>query len=275
MVSLLFQKELFKYMSKLSLRLKLNPLLLGLSSFALIAVGDISEADAAAITFTGSANSRGALVTFDTRETNLIVRLTNTSSADVLFPEDVLTNVFFNLSGDPRLRRVSALVPSGSGEVHGMPSMLWGRGNVGAGWGYSPDVNIASLPTVNQGLSATNLFGPLFNFPGPSLRPGGGVDWGLVGPGDNPATGSRFITFRTGLIQDSVVFTLSGLPIDFNPATDVSNVFFQYGRGDFTMAGTPNSSPNSQNVPEPSTIAGLLTISLAALRFCGKSKLNN
>jgi hypothetical protein len=36
-------------MSKLSLRLKLNPLLLGLSSFALVPVGNISEADATAI----------------------------------------------------------------------------------------------------------------------------------------------------------------------------------------------------------------------------------
>jgi len=271
---LFFQKGLVKYMSKLFLRLKFNPLLLGLSSFALVTACNISEADAAAITFTGSANSRGALVTFDTRGTNLIVTLTNTSSADVLFPDDVLTNVFFNLSGDPRLNRVSALIAPDSREVHGMP--VRGR-NVGAGWGYSPDVNIASLPTVNQGLSATDIFGSRFNFPGPSLRPGGGVDWGLVGPGDNPDTGNTSITFRTGLIRNSVVFTLSDLPIDFNPATDVSNIFFRYGAGlgGFRMAGTPNSSPNSQNVPEPSTIAGLLTISLVGLRFCGKSKLNN
>ncbi len=268
-------------MSKLFLRLKFNPLLLGLSSLASVTVCNISEANAAATTFTGSANSftgsansRAALVTFDTRGTNLIVTLANTSSADVVFPEDVLTNLFFNLSGDPTLGRVSALIAPGSREVHGMPV---DRGNVGGEWRYDPNVNIASLPTVNQSLSALGVFHPLFNFPGPLLRPGGGVDWGLVGPGDNPLTGSRDITYRTGLIRNSVVFTLSGLPINFNPATDVSNVFFQYGdySTNFIMAGTPNSSPNPQNVPEPSTIAGLLTISLAVLHFCGKSKLNN
>jgi hypothetical protein len=272
---LLFQKELLKYMSKLCLRLKLNPLLLGLSSLALVTVCNISKADAAAITFTGSANSLGALATFDNRGTNLIVTLTNTSSADVLFPQDVLTTVFFNLSGDPILGRVSALIAPGSREIHGLPVPTGGI--VGGEWRYDPNVNIASLPTVNQSLSALGVYHPRFNFPGPLLRPGGGVDWGLVGPGDNPATGSTQITYRTGLIRNSVVFTLSGLPIDFNPATDVSNIFFQYGdyQTNFRMAGTPNSPPNSQNVPEPSTIAGLLTISLAVLRFCGKSKLNN
>lgn len=267
-------------MSKLFLRLKFNPLLLGLSSLASVTVCNISEANAAAITFTGSgnsftgsANSRAALVTFDTRGTNLIVTLANTSSADVVFPEDVLTNLFFNLSGDPTLGRVSALIAPGSREIHGLPVPTGGI--VGGEWRYDPNVNIASLPTVNQSLSALGVYHPRFNFPGPLLRPGGGVDWGLVGPGDNSLTGSRDITYRTGLIRNSVVFTLSGLPINFNPATDVSNVFFQYGNSDFIMAGTPNSSPNSQNVPEPSTIAGLLTISLAVLRFCGKSKLNN
>jgi hypothetical protein len=43
-VFLFFQKELVKYMSKLSLKLKFNPLLLGLSSFALVTVCNISEA---------------------------------------------------------------------------------------------------------------------------------------------------------------------------------------------------------------------------------------
>jgi hypothetical protein len=72
------------------------------------------------------------------------------------------------------------------------------------------------------------------------------------------------------------VFTLSGLSTGFNPLISVSNVFFQYGTNlsEPRIAGTATSTPNpnSQSVPEPSTMAGLLLTGLAAVRSRSKRK---
>ena len=266
-------------------RVKLSAVVLGLSSFTLVAVSHVSEADAAAVTFTGSDSfGRAASATFDTSGTNFLVTLTNTSSADVLVPTDVLTGVFFNISGDPTLGRISAVLNSGS-TVFYDPDGQPAGGVVGGEWAYNADVSSGSLPGVNQGISASGLgiFGGSSNrFAGANLAGPdnvGGLDYGLLSAGDNPATGNSGVTGSGGLIRNSVVFTLSGLPTGFNPLTSVSNVFFQYGTNlsEPRIAGTATSTPNpnSQSVPEPSTMAGLLLTGLAAVRSRSKRKQNN
>jgi len=265
-------------------RVKLSAVVLGLSSFTLVAVSHVSEADAAAVTFTGSDSfGRAASATFDTSGTNFLVTLTNTSSADVLVPTDVLTGVFFNISGDPTLGRTSAVLNSGS-TVFYDPDGQPAGGVVGGEWAYNADVTSASLPGVNQGISATGLgiFGPSNRFPGANLADNqnvGGLDYGILSAGDNSATGNGGVTGSGGLIRNSVVFTLSGLPTGFNPLTSVRNVFFQYGTNlsEPRIAGTATSTPNpnSQSVPEPSTMAGLLVTGLAAVRSRSKRKQNN
>lgn len=268
-------------MSHPNSRVKLSAVVLGLSSFTLVAVSHVSEADAAAVTFTGSAGSRAASATFDTSGTNLLVTLTNTSSADVLVPTDVLTGVFFNLSGDPSLGRTSAVLASGSTVFYDTQPA---GGVVGGEWAYNADVSSGSLPGVNQGISASGLgiFGPSNRFPGANLADNenvGGLDYGILSAGDNPATGNGGVTRSGGLIRNSVVFTLSGLPTGFNPLTSISNVFFQYGTNlsEPRIAGTATSTPNpnSQSVPEPSTMAGILVTGLAAVRSRNKRKQNN
>ena len=265
-------------------RVKLSAVVLGLSSFTLVAVSHVSEADAAAVTFTGSDSfGRAASATFDTSGTNFLVTLTNTSSADVLVPTDVLTGVFFNISGDPTLGRTSAVLNSGS-TVFYDPDGQPAGGVVGGEWAYNADVTSASLPGVNQGISATGLgiFGPSNRFPGANLADNqnvGGLDYGILSAGDNSATGNGGVTGSGGLIRNSVVFTLSGLPTGFNPLTSVRNVFFQYGTNlsEPRIAGTATSTPNpnSQSVPEPSTMAGLLLTGLAAVRSRSKRQPNN
>jgi hypothetical protein len=263
-------------------RVKLSAVVLGLSSFTLVAVSHVSEADAAAVTFTGSDSfGRAASATFDTSGTNFLVTLTNTSSADVLVPTDVLTGVFFNLSDDPSLRRTSAVLASGSTVSYDSDGQPAG-GVVGGEWAYNADVSNGSLRGVNQGISATGLgiFGPPDRFAGANLADNenvGGLDYGILSAGDNPATGNGGVTRSGGLIRNSVVFTLSGLPTGFNPMTSISNVFFQYGTNlsEPRIAGTATSNPNSQSVPEPSTMAGLLITGLAAVRSRSKRKQNN
>jgi hypothetical protein len=265
-------------------RVKLSAVVLGLSSFTLVAVSHVSEADAAAVTFTGSDSfGRAASATFDTSGTNFLVTLTNTSSADVLVPTDVLTGVFFNLSGDPSLRRTSAVLASGSTVSYDSDGQPAG-GVVGGEWAYNADVSSDSLRGVNQGISASGLgiFGRSNRFAGANLADNenvGGLDYGILSAGDNSATGNGGVTGSGGLIRNSVVFTLSGLPTGFNPLTSVSNVFFQYGTNlsEPRIAGTATSTPNlnSQSVPEPSTMAGLLLTGLAAVRSRSKRKQNN
>ena len=263
-------------------RVKLSAVILGLSSFTLVAVSHVSQADAAAVTFTGSDSfGRAASATFDTSGTNFLVRLTNTSSADVLVPTDVLTGVFFNLSGDPTLGRTSAVLASGSTVFYDSDGQPAG-GVVGGEWAYNADVTSALLPGVNQGISATGLdiFGPSNRFAGANLADNenvGGLDYGILSAGDNSATGNGGVRRSGGLIRNSVVFTLSGLPTSFNPLTSVRNVFFQYGTNlsEPRIAGTATSNPNSQSVPEPSTMAGLLLTGLAVVRSRSKRKQNN
>src|SRR6185503_11805094 len=86
-------------------------------------------------------------------------------------------------------------------------------------------------------------------FPGSNLQgpaSPNGLQYGITSAGDNTATGNTPVTGTNALIQNSVVFTLSGLPPGFNPATSISNVEFQYG--------TDLSEPHFPGVPEPATL---------------------
>ena len=172
----------------------------------------------------------------------LVVTLTNTSSADVLDPSQVLTAVFFNLSDN--LNPVSATVTSGSivyDPAHATTT------NVGGEWAYSTGLSGAPLGD-NSGISSTGL--GLFsfsNFNGPELAGPtngalDGLQYGITSAGDNLATGNTAILDSGGLIKNQVVFTLSGLPIGFD-TNSISNVFFQYG-----------TSLNESQVPEPSSL---------------------
>jgi hypothetical protein len=211
-----------------------------------------SRVVAGPITFFGSSGNLKASVLFDTSGNNLIVTLTNTSMADVLVPSDVLTAVFFDITGNPTLTRIEAKLAPGRPTDPG--------GVVGGEWAYKTGL-AGEPPGTMQGISSVGLgpFGPADLFPGNDLQPPtspDGLQYGITSAGDNPLTGNTPVTGTNALIQNSVIFTLGGLPANFDPSTAISNVKFQYGTN-FSEPRIPGDP-----VPEP---ASLLLLGSGAL----------
>jgi hypothetical protein len=124
------------------------------------------------VTYSFADGDRSASAEFVRSGGNLIVTLTNTSSADVLVPTDVLTAVFFQVDGNPTLTRTSALVPlassvrvGGSGADATPPDRV-----VGGEWAYRN--GFGDVPPHNAGISSTgvDIFGPPNLFPGSNLQ---------------------------------------------------------------------------------------------------------
>ncbi|CAG1002227.1 hypothetical protein PHYC_02978 [Phycisphaerales bacterium] len=186
----------------------------------------------AAVTFSaGDASGRNASAVFDLQGGSmLVVTLTNDTMDDVLAPVDILTALFFDVDGaSVSLTPVSALLNAGSVAVFASQPA---GGNVGGEWAYG--AGIAGPEGTGYGISSAGfgLFGGA-NFLGPDLDPPGavnGLNYGLTSTGDNLATGNTPVTGSVPLVQDSVVFTLSGLPSGFDLGR-INNVWFQYGTG--------------------------------------------
>jgi hypothetical protein len=229
---------------------------------------------AQAITFTGSSGDLAAEITFTliNNSTQLQVVLTNTSSADVLVPSNVLTAVFWDMSPSVTLTRVSAQLNSGSTVLFGGTDP---GGVVGGEWAYkallSGAPGGAGLGVSSSGLS---LFAPEDRFPGTNLQGPDSVDglqYGITSAGDDTATGNPKVTGSQALIKNSVVYILSGSFLDDNlPA--ITNVSFQYGT-DFTEPNIPGDPGGGSVVPIPPTmlLVGSGLLGLAGWRKFRKS----
>lgn len=207
---------------------------------------------AAPILFSGSSGHLSATALFETSGNSLIVTLTNTSPADVLAPEDVLTAVFFDIQGS-----VSSLKPT-SAVLGSHSSVLFGttgpNGSVGGEWAfvstYSKESGLTRCGISSSGL---DIFGPHDLFPGENLAgpaSPAGLEYGITSAGDNPATGNPPVRGKNALIQNQVVFTLEGLPTLFDPALHIRNVFWQYG--------TSPSEPQLVGTVTPEPTAGMM-----------------
>jgi hypothetical protein len=219
------------------------------------------------LTFVSSNGLRSASATFDVVAGNLQITLNNISTNDVTSPTGggaILTSVFFDLAPTTTLTPVSAMLGLGS-IVHFGSN---GGGNMGGEWAFGSGLigapGNAGLSTSSTGLG---LFGQA-NFNGSNLQGPTAVDglqYGITSAGDNVALGNAAVTGGFALIQNSVIFTLSGNPV-FTTIGDyiISNVSFQYGT-DLDEPNDPGVFVET-NVPEPTTlsICGLLLVPIGS-----------
>jgi len=212
----------------------------------------------APVTFDASAGERAAAVTFDTIGDQLLVTLTNTSTSDVLVPADVLSAVFFEANTvDPlMLTPVSAVLGPASSVLFGVSEP---GGSVGGEWAYADGLSGDGWAfDYGIGAGGFGLFGPADRFGEVNLagpRSVAGIDYGLVSLGDDATTGNTPVTGKNALIQNEVIFTLSGLPDGFDPLLQISGVRWQYG-----------TSLDEAHLPEPASVALMLCGAVALLR---------
>lgn len=220
---------------------------IGVGACALVACASMAQAN---VLFTGSGagvqNARAASAEFSVVGSNLKVVLTNTSTDDVRTTADLLTNLFFSVSGSPvSLSPVSAMLTAGS-FVHGGSD---GGGNVGGEWAFASGGNYPGGHSYGIGSSGLNIFGQA-NFNGPDLDPPtavNGANYGITSAGDNLATANGGLA-NDPIIKNSVTFTLSGLPMNFDLGR-ITGVFFQYGTS-ISEGGTPG-----ERIPAPGALA--------------------
>ncbi|MCE7974290.1 MAG: PEP-CTERM sorting domain-containing protein [Leptolyngbya sp. PLA1] len=202
--------------------------ILSVRAICIAAVAGLASAASASVTFSGTSGNLAAAAEFDISAGSLIIRLTNTSTADVMVPADILTGVYFDVAGSSlSLTPVSATLYGGSVVLFGSN----GGGNMGGEFAYASSL-VGGPGAANYGISSSGLglFGNP-NFNGPNLGGPAGVDglqYGITSAGDNPATGNTPVTGTNELIKNSVEFRLSGLPQGFN-LSSIGNVWFQYG----------------------------------------------
>jgi hypothetical protein len=212
----------------------------------------------AAASFGGSAvnpatgQTLSATADFDILSGNqLKVTLSNVGDA-VLAPSDILTAVFFDLNGVGTLTPVSAVLNTGSILLNGPAPAGTTLGDY---WAYQ--AGLSGVPNgATRGIAGVGfgLFGQ-GNF-GANSQNVDGFDYGII-HGDG-STGNDHIP-TTPLENNSVVFTLSGLPANFT-FSDIGNVGFQYGT---TLSPSEPFIP-AEPVPEPS---GLLAVGLLLALF--------
>lgn len=258
----------------------------GSAAAALCLVSTIAP-QANAGTFTGSDATRAASAAFEAVGTSqLKITLSNTSTADVAVPIDVLTGVFFqlnypNLTG-LTLSAVSATLTTGYQAVRNNAAVASGS-NVSDGWAYKGNTG-----SRGNGISAAGLgiFGPS-DVIGTDSNGVQGLDYGLLSAGDNIATGNGGVKGAGNLYKSGVSFLFNvvapaGSSYDINTVVNsISSVGFQYGTATnepyivSQAGGTPGpSAPTSPStpdsgtsgpgtpVPEPAEIGG---VALAAL----------
>jgi hypothetical protein len=209
---------------------------------------------AGAAEYIGSKGSLEAEVSFTQSGSDLILTLSNISSADVLQPTQVLTGVFFTLAGNPTLTPVSAELGTGSTVL--FPPKGGVGSSVGDEWAFGAKLKHAPAG-ANDGIASLGL--GLFskpNFPGPKIKtPFNNLGFGITSAGDNSATGVKPVTGNYPLIDDSVVFTLA-MPTNYVLGS-ITNVEFQYGttlRGP-EVSGILQTGPGTTLVPEPASLS--------------------
>ena len=185
--------------------------------------------------FSGTSGPLAASANFQLSGNTLTITLTNTSTADVLVPTDVLTGIFFNTT--------HTLTPV-SASLNGSTVYYASLTNVGDGWGYASGV---SANGMNSAISSTGAVSGLghSNFSAASNALDG-LAYGILSAGDNSATGNSGVTGSGPLIKNSVQFTLTAAS-GFSLSELGNSVLFQYG----TALTDPYYTGSAAPVPVP------------------------
>ncbi len=225
----------------------------GLAALALIC----STGELQAQTFTGSSGSLAASATFTLSGGNLDIIFRDTATSPAGSNADVLTGLFFDVSGSPIFNKASSSIDT-NGSIFVNTSNNSPTGVIGDHWAFKQGLKGTS-PTppgnANYGISATGLgiFGPSDTFTGNGGSPDG-VDYGLVGPG-----GPGGVNHNQGpQLQNSVHIVLSD---SLSGSATISNVWFQYG-----SALTETSIHATVPAP-PSLVTALIGAGLLGVGF--------
>jgi hypothetical protein len=226
---------------------------------ALLLAATVTPSHATAVTLTGTgSNGRSASATFDNfsfmGNNYLQVTLTNTATHDPSAPSQILTAIFFSLSGDPTLAKSGAFLASGSNVKNVNPDPT----NLGTEWAYKSGLSVSGF---NQGISSTGLglFGGGDRFitcsscdlQGPDSPDG--VQYGISTLNDTTGNDNGGLDDQQ-LVRNSVVFYLGGISSSFDPSLSITSVRFQYGTSlsepHFVTGGNGHTK-----VPYPSSLA--------------------
>ncbi len=238
--------------------------------------GFSANVQALPVSFTGSAGSLSAQVTFDVSGNQLLVHLANTSSGDPSAPGDILSGVIFSIGGNPLLTKTSAILAPGSSVLHGPATPTGPGGDVGGEWAYTNALTGAF--TGRSAIYSSGYFDGNATFNGNNLQgPGSvnGIQYGITPLSDAPGNDNGGLS--GGLISNAVDFILTGLAPGFDLAS-IQNVSFQYGTS-LTETNIPGGcagvcTPRDNQLPEPSSVA-LLAASLLGYGFLRRGKSGN
>lgn len=219
----------------------------GKRSIAVLSGLALGAAGYSTVIFNGASGPLAAQAQFTISGGVLTLQLTNTSTADSLVPSDLLSSVFWNMTGSPNLVGWNAVLGGGSSVyLNGVAS---NPANLNDFFAYRDD--IAGPRAYGVSSSGFGIFGgfDLFN-PGATGEPNG-MGYNILSAGDNLASGNMPL-MTNNLVKDSVVFTFFVGDVH---ESAIQDVFFQYGTS-LTEPGFDGEIPPEGNpVPEPFTLA--------------------
>lgn len=217
-----------------------------------------------AVTFTATNGSNlSASADFTISGGNLDIHLVNTSSTPVSDNPDVLTGLFFDVSGAPTLTADSINLDGSSSYVN--TSVNSPSGVLGDHWAYTSGsiTGPSSGGTYEYGIGAAGfgVFNSSDTFTGSGGSPDG-VDYGLVGVlSGSPTNGLKH---NGPQVENGVNIVLDG---SLTGNETISNVWFQYGSAFSGEPGFPGTPPSTPPVPEPGTGAMALALGSVTLIF--------
>ncbi len=182
----------------------------------------------------GSQAGLQAAASFWVSGSQLMVNLANTSSNDVLSPNDILQAVYWDMASNISLSLTSAIVDQkcsfiGSSAYNCVANAIAtvGNGNNGSQLAnYKYNGKTTASPTGMRGIGSAGLN----NFGGT-----GGGDWGILSAGDNLATYNGGMVSNSPYAKNSATFSLNinKNGKSYTPAQvgdlSIKNISFNYG----------------------------------------------